>query len=239
MATRQTYSRLASVEERRAKRALFIYGGLTIGLILIVIFFGFGLASRFANVINRSGTSNNPISILDKTPPAPPRLDSNVEFTNKTKLTIEGSAEAGTTVNLKINGDLEDIVANADGRFSTSLDLDKGENTISAVATDQAGNESAVSNTLTIIYDDEPPKLSVSKPKSGDSFSGKDKSVSVEGATDQGAEVTINDRIAIVSSDGRFNYSYGLNNGENALIIKATDQAGNEIEETITVTYSP
>ena len=239
MATRQTYSRLASVEERRAKRALFIYGGLTIGLILIVIFFGFGLASRFANIINRSGTSNNPINILDKTPPAPPKLDSTTEFTNKTKLTIEGSAEAGTTVSLKINGDLEEIVANADGHFSTSLDLDKGENTISAVATDQAGNESTISNTLTITYDNEPPELIITKPKSGDSYSGKAKSISIEGTTDQGASVTINDRVAIVGGDGRFNYSYGLNEGENTLVIRATDQAGNEVEETLTITYSP
>lgn len=240
MTTRKRpYSRLARVEETKAKRALRTYAVLTVLLIIGGIFFGFGLLSKVANLASNVGGSDAPIQLNDNTPPAPPRLTIPFDFTSDSSFTLTGTAESGATITLKVNGKTEEFVANSDGEFSTKVDLQKGENRLSATATDKAGNESQVSETYTVIQDGEPPELTIASPQNGSVFSGKDQNkIEVTGTTEKEAEVKVNGKVAIVDANGAFKTIIILNEGDNELKVVATDKAGNETEESITVSYS-
>jgi len=45
--------------------------------------------------------------------------------------------------------------------------------------------------------------------------------------------------LIVLDKDSNFEYSLGLNQGENKIHITATDKAGNKTEKSLTITYSP
>ena len=99
------------------------------------------------------------------------------------------------------------------------------------MATDTSGNKSFDSKKLTIVYDIEPPEIEITSPQNEQSFSGTaNKQINIEGKTDAGVKVTINERIAIVNSDGNFRLSTTLADGDNEFTVLAEDEAGNSSE---------
>ncbi len=88
-----------------------------------------------------------------------PASDSGVAgdgITNVTAATINGSAEAGSTVRFFDNGGTVAVgtgVASGTGLFSLSAALAAGANTLTATATDAAGNVSGASATLAVTLD--------------------------------------------------------------------------------------
>jgi hypothetical protein len=59
----------------------------------------------------------------------------------------------------------------------------------------------------------------------------------VEGRTEQGAGMTINDEKVTLSSDGSFSFDLGLNTGRNNVTIQITDLAGNVLKKTVYINY--
>jgi len=237
--TRQ-YSRLAKVEEQKNKRTAKFYVFLTIVFIAFLAIFGLRVLSAVAKFITDVNSDGVTTQVGDTTPPAPPSISTPNSFTNSADLNIQGSAEAGSTVVLFINDDKKELLADAEASFSTSVTLQKGENIIFAKATDRDGNESASSAHYTVVYDSEKPTVEVTKPKDGDKFYGdKQKQITLEGKTEADARVTINDRVTILDSAGQFRFPTTLGDGENSFNIKSTDQAGNQTELTIYLTFVP
>lgn len=240
MQTRRNYSRLSRIEDSRHNKTATKFAVLTIGLILALVFLGIPLVTRLAGFVTNIEEEPKAININDQTPPAPPKLNNVVEFSKENEVKIEGNTEAGATLKLFVNEESRELVADASGSFSTKITLKKGDNQIYATSRDTVGNESQKSRTYTIVFDNEAPKVEITKPQNGQNFFGsKQKQIAVEGITDPEAQVTINDRVVVVSSDGKFIYSTELGDGSNNFNIKSTDKAGNQTETNVEVNYSP
>ena len=221
-------------------RRAFIFTILTILAILGVLFYGLPSVARFAAFLSDLRKSSLPVDRNDTTPPAPPRLDRLPEATKEPEIEISGVTEEGATVILTLNGKDEEVVADADGKFRFSYSLRKGENQISAKAKDRTGNESQPTAGITVLFDNEAPKLDISAPADGSQFYGDgQRQLAIKGTTEVGITLTINDRIVKVEEDGTFTFATTLADGENSFNLKSADKAGNQTEKTLKVNFSP
>lgn len=233
------YSRLASVEEKRNFRNALIFIFLTVGVLVLLFFAGIPALGKFTAFVSDLGKSDKTISLNDKTPPGPPRFDIFPDFTNQKNITLTGTAEAGSTVKLTFNGTESENVADKSGRFTFDTSLNDGENLFSAVATDQAGNVSQKSKDGKITFDNKAPDLTISSPSDGSQFFGSNqRQITIQGTTEQYCQVTINGRIVAVDDSGKFQFTTSLTDGENKFTIKSVDQAGNETEKDLSLSFS-
>lgn len=237
---RKTYSRWASVEEKKNVRSAIKFGVLTVVVIGLLFFFGIPFLGKFAGFVSELGKSQKPIGKTDTTPPAPPQINNLPEFTNQEGIKLTGKSEEGATVKLSFNSNDQEVVADKDGQFSFDLKLDNGENLFEAVAVDAAGNESQKTKTFKITLDKKAPELTVESPSDGTTFFGsRQRQVEIKGKTSDDADITINDRFVSVEDDGSFQYTTTLNEGENKFHLKSTDKAGNLTEKDLTLNFTP
>ncbi|HYH96592.1 adventurous gliding motility protein AgmC, partial [Hyalangium sp.] len=106
----------------------------------------------------QSELSNTNTFTLDATPPAAPVVSTPADgsSTNDNTPTYTGTAEAGSTVTVIVDGaPVGTVTADASGNWSFTQPgaLTDGSHTVSATATDAAGNTSPSSNTNTFIVD--------------------------------------------------------------------------------------
>lgn len=236
---RRQYSRLQRVEEQKSVRQTFIFGGLTIGLIIFLLFFGIPLIARFAAFLSDLRGSNRAVEVANVPPPGPPIFSSLPQYSTEERITVEGTTQSGATVIISFNSIKKEVVAGADGKFTSAFTLVKGTNIISAVAKNKNSPESAESRKHTVILDKDAPKIEIKSPSDGATYYGSQRTITVEGKVDTDSSISINDRMAIVGSDGTFRINYSLSDGENALNIIAIDKAGNKTEQSLKVTYTP
>lgn len=233
------YSRKSKTEEKKNIRKAVFFGLLTLISSLAFFFLGLPTVIKFASFLTELKTSTTPMESSDNTPPPPPNLESLPAFTNELSIEIKGSTEPGITVILFLNNKQEEQLTNSGGEFSYKFVLNDGKNTISALTKDNAGNESRKSEIQEIIFDNESPNLTVTKPENGSSFyTGKERQVVIEGITEEYCSVNINSRQVVVESDGSFVFTTTLSEGENIFDIKARDEAGNTSEQSISVNFS-
>jgi len=219
-------------------KSAYKYILLSIVLILFFIFLGIPLLTKLTGFIGDVKKTGQPVEINDTTPPAPPQVENLPEVTNKEKIEIKGSSEPNATIRLFINNSQESVVTDKNGQFSFTTNLVKGENNISLLSKDEAGNESTSTPEYLLIYDNIDPELEVTSPQDGQSFYGSlQRQIVVEGKTEEGCFIYINDRVIIVESDGSFAYATSLQEGDNNFNVKATDKAGNETVKGITLHY--
>ncbi len=233
------YSRRTRTEERKNIRRAFIFSVLTLTSLLLVIFLGLPAVANFAAILTDLRKSGEPPDKEDTTPPVPPRLEPLPESTNEFRVEIKGSTEPGATVILFLNSKKEEILANKEGEFTYSFALLDGENIILALSKDNASNESQKTDTFRVVYDNDSPELEITSPEDGSKYYGsKQRQVVLEGKTEEGASVNINDRLVVVESDGTFTFATTLSEGENQFTIKAEDKAGNVEEKSLTLHFS-
>lgn len=233
------YSRLASVEERKNVKNAYKYIAWSIIALVLLVFLGIPTLVRFAGFIGDIAKSDKPVEVNDITPPAPPQFDEIPEFTNKEILEITGQSENAAIIKIRANNNDSEVVANSEGKFSFTFNLNKGENSIDATATDLSGNQSTQTQTFRISYDNEEPELTVESPADGSSFFGSgQRQLSIKGAVDENVDLRINDRFVSLKDDNTFSFATTLSEGENKFEIKATDPAGNESSTSLTVTFS-
>lgn len=236
----RNYSRLASVEEKRNIRKAIFYILISILAAVFLFFLGLPTLIKLAGFLGELGKSNKPVEQIDITPPAPPTFDNLPEFTNKKSLQIQGSAEEGAVITLKINGNTQETVASSENRFFFEINLENGQNNISATAKDTSGNLSQESQVYKVIFDDQKPELTIESPKDGDIFFGSSqRQIVIKGTTDTDAQIYINDRFVSVNEDSQFTFTTSLTEGQNSFKISSVDKAGNQEEKSISVTYSP
>lgn len=231
---------MRTTEERKNIRKAIWFVFLTIVAGVILFFVGIPLLARFAAFVSDFKKAGAPITQKDTTPPPPPKFDSLPDFTNQKNIKISGYSESGSTVKITFNGTETDIVAGNDGSFSSDFALLNGENTYSAVATDTSGNTGQATKEYKITYDNKAPDLSISSPSDGAQFFGnRERQQTISGNTEANASVTVNDRVLTVDSNGDFEYTTTLNEGENKFTIKASDEAGNSSEKELTLNFTP
>ncbi|HTK03425.1 MAG TPA: Ig-like domain-containing protein [Alphaproteobacteria bacterium] len=236
---KSSYSRLASVEEKKNLKKVMIFGGLTVLIIILLLFVGIPILGNFTAFISDLGKANKPITSNDKTPPAPPRFNQFSDFTNQKSITISGNSEAGVNIKIVFNGKEKTSLTDKDGNFSFNFDLLDGDNNFVATAIDTAGNISQKTKEYKIVFDNKNPDLTLDSPADGSSFFGtQQRQVTIQGTTEADSKVTINDRIISVDENGKFQYTTTLNDGENKFTVKTSDQAGNTTEKTLVINFS-
>lgn len=212
---------------------------LTAVSVLLLVFIGipiFGKLTVFLSDLRGGGKS---ISKSDTIPPGPPRFNYIPAFTNQQSLSVSGTAEIGATVKLTFNGNTQEFLADKDGNFMFSLQLSDKGNNFSAIAVDSSGNQSQKSKDYSIVFDNKPPTLNINSPADGSGFFGSNqRQVTIQGVTEAGCQVVINDRIVSVDDNGSFQYTTTLNDGPNTFAVKSTDQAGNTTQKDITLNFA-
>ncbi|WP_315828496.1 beta strand repeat-containing protein [Bradyrhizobium sp. SZCCHNG3015] len=167
---------------------------------------------------------------------------------NDTTLTIAGTAEAGSTVTI-YDTDGTTVLGSAvatGGNYSiTTSALSEGSHTLTAKATDAAGNQGAASAAFHVSIDTSAPSApsiaSVTDnvlPITGtiaDNGSSNDTTLTIAGTAEAGSTVTIydTDGTTVVGSGIAIGGSYSittsaLSEGSHTLTAKATDAAGNQ-----------
>ncbi|MBI3559247.1 hypothetical protein HY085_02530 [Candidatus Gottesmanbacteria bacterium] len=212
--------------DRRTKRQTIFF--LLLSLALLVLLFVYGLPA----LLNLTGLISNykrsSVAIIKKgTPPATPRLSEDLTATSSAKVKISGVADPKMTVELFQNSESQGtMVTKDDGTFSFEVNLNPGENSFTVQAVNDSGEKSSLSAEYEISFLKNPPKL--------EAFAANDGTVT--GTTDPGTTVSINDRLTIVDSRGKFSYQLNLKDGENKITVVATDPAGNQTKKELTAT---
>lgn len=234
-------SRLARKQKLKDTRRAVLFIALTLGLALALIFVGIPVLIRVAVFLGNLRASSKLPEKSDTIPPSPPRLITSFEATNSAQFSLKGYAEPGATIKLSNSGlSLAEVVVDTDGLFIVKdIELTLGRNEIMAVAEDAAGNESQPSIPAVIEYDTSAPKLTITNPENGATITDLDNQIKIQGQTEEGAKLIINDRLVIVDPEGSFNYQYSLKEGENIFNFTVRDKAGNQAKEELKVNYSP
>lgn len=168
-----------------------------------------------------------------------PTLDPLPKATTQGEITISGTSfYSEGQIELFVN-DIKQRSTKLSGQdFEIeNVELKSGTNSIKAKIV-QDSKESDFSDIYEISLVEDEPSLELISPSDGSSFEQGDQEIQVTGETDPDNTVTVNGFIAIVNSDGKFNYALRLSEGENKIKIVAENIAGNTSEKEITVSYS-
>lgn len=142
----------------------------------------------------------------------------NGSYVNAHDVYLAGRTEPGARVFL--NGVL---MVNADGRFGESVPLPEELNTLNLTVMDAAGNVNTTF--LTVTVDTLPPALNIAFPRSG--WRTPKANVTLNGTTEPFSTVTAGEFIALADENGYFAMNVTLMYGNNTLLVKTTDRAGN------------
>ena len=158
-----------------------------------------------------------------------PEMD---EITNQEEILVQAQVEEGLTV--YINGyPIEygsEYYPVGEGVIEYPVSLEPGENPIVISAIDKAGNAILVERTVTL--DHTPPWISVTAPLDGERLSRPE--VTVKGTVEPGVQLFVMDE-DVETGNGYFERVILALEGENEIILKAIDPAGNEYTETVTI----
>ena len=108
----------------------------------------------FMKAVGSDLRSNSIFVILDTTPPAPPTISTPQTIVNTSTITVSGKAEANSVVHIFVNhANQRDVSVSSSGNFTVSnIHLEGGNNTITAIAVDEAGNPSNESEPVYVLY---------------------------------------------------------------------------------------
>ncbi len=116
-----------------------------------------------ATAVDRAGNASPEsviIVMLDTTPPAPPTIGSLPSVTRENGITITGTAEPGSKVEVYTSsGAKMSTAADEKGAFVVKISLVEGNNAVTAVAYDAIGNASTPSSSVNVFLDTKPPKI--------------------------------------------------------------------------------
>lgn len=229
-------SRLARHQAKVFVRQGVFYIGLVLVAMVLILKWGIPLLISLAVFLGDLKSSSEKVEQVDNIPPIAPRFIPLPIATFSGQIKIAGFAEAGSTVKAYINSKpAGEVITGSDGTFEIEkVSLDEGKNGVWASAVDSAGNKSHDSEVSYVERDDKSPELIIDAPEDG--ITTKDQSLEIKGKVSESeAEVTVNGRFVVLSGTGAFTTKLTLSEGENKIIIKARDRAGNETEEELTV----
>lgn len=175
---------------------------------------------------------------LDIVAPPMPVLDELPELTNVVEWEISGTVEGLSTVTVVLNGEtVLTFATEEDGTFSVTVELVEGENTISAMATDRAFNAGPAAEVIVVLDTIAPD---APEAEEAPEYTNEDE-VTITGTAEIGALVAIlagGDVLGegVADGDGEWSIEITLEEGENEIVLRATDLAGNEGDESDVIT---
>jgi len=196
--------------------------------------------ARLAGLLITEDTGVGGISELSPTPP----IFSDVpEATSSAAISVGGFAQPGVDVVLILDGSEHKRSLTDDaGIFEfDDVPLTEGENRMYVYAVSSRGQESEKSRTYTVLVDRTAPELTLSAPADGEVFRGQEQRIaSFQGlVSEEGTKVYVGERMAIVTNDKTFELSYQLAEGDQDIVVKAVDKAGNVSERQLRLRWKP
>ncbi|MBV8880802.1 MAG: hypothetical protein JO332_12600, partial [Planctomycetaceae bacterium] len=162
--------------------------------------------------------------------------------TNQSNVAVSGTAADDVAVQgVTVNG----VAATGTTSWTGSVTLAAGSNTITAVATDSAGNTQ--STAITIILDTTDPLMAITGHNDGDTFSTVTGTVTLAGTasdpaggtvqTVSWANTTTGGSGTAIFGGGTWSTPIALTPGTNLIVITTRDAAGNITQETLTIIH--
>lgn len=235
-----TNSRLDRVRSRKAGKQGMIYLAIAVGLIFITLFWGLPVLARLTGLLIK--TDKNPVKINEQRP-TPPIFSDIPEATYSAQVRIAGFAQPGLDVILFLNGaEYDRKLVSESGTYSfDKVTLGEGENSAYAYTATARDLRSEQSKTYIITLDSTKPSATIDTPKEGEVFRGQSQRISnfSGNVSELGSKLYIGERMVIVQSDGKFNLPYQLVEGDQEIVIKTVDKAGNVGESSIKLRWEP
>lgn len=234
--TKKVKSRLAQNQKEKLAKQTAILIGVAFFILVAFIFAVIPGLIRLTSLFVDTGLPNDSDDVV---PPRPPTISSPVEATFSATIAVSGFSEADSEVVAVLNGsELDRTTADNEGSFEIDISLQEDENKLRFYAIDAAGNESDTSRTYSIVYDAVAPTIELESPQDGQQFElRKNQTITIKGTTEANAKVYLNDRLIFARSDGSFSSTHQLQEGDNELKFRAVDEAGNEREQVISVSF--
>lgn len=148
-------------------------------------------------------------------------------WTNRPFYKIRGLTEPFA----EISGGAFRVVADATGFFELTVNLSQEETIMRIEAVDRIGNRNQTA--LTITLDTQAPSLVIYSPEDRTRY--QVGSAEIQGATEFGVLLMINDEAVQVAVDGVFRWVVTLKPGVNNVTVSAVDKAGNIALQTLTL----
>lgn len=219
----------------REIRLGFLYSFLTLVLLGLIFKFGILAAVQVAEFLQ--GKEDVPTGGLTDDILSPPQLFSLPEATNSATLVVSGYAQPNSEIDIYLNElNVQTLESDSEGKFETDISLSLGVSKIYAVVKNAKDQLSPPSRAWEVFYEKSAPMLEILEPEEG-SLIRKNPSVYIKGKVAKTTKVTINDHLAILDSEGYFNYPVKLGDGENKFMIVATDPAQNKTEKEFILHY--
>ena len=185
----------------------------------------------FKNIAFVNLTSNSVVKILlDNIPPV---LDVespiNKLLTNRAQIHVQGITEPGA--NCTVNSRTQPL--DKQGLFSTDITFTgDGNHDVKVVCMDASKNTRSV--TRTVVIDTKAPSLSVTSP--APDLLTNDVNLDVIAKTDAGSYAEINGKTVTVDATGTFERTILLDEGDNEILVRVWDKAGNIRLTNFTIT---
>ena len=165
----------------------------------------------------------------------------NLSFLNRSPVTVGGTVEDTNLNTVEVNG----VAATVDEpTWSTVVPLFQGNNTVTAVAMDTAGN--ATTATIQLTLDIRPPTVTIESPEEGAvstvetvTVSGRIDDIVVGTVNGNQARVTVNGVPAQVANRSFVAADVPLTVGANTITATAVDRLGNSASTSVSVTFDP
>ncbi|MGC1443485.1 MAG: Ig-like domain-containing protein [Burkholderiaceae bacterium] len=207
---------------------------------------------------NAGGTSTaaNQAVVIDRAPPPAPAInavtgDNLIDATEASNpISISGTAAAGSAIEVSWGDASAQTTAAANGNWSvtyTSLPVDEGNSTLSAVATDNAGNTSPVASAEITVNSIEPPDAPTIDSITDDNIVNAieaSTNVIVGGRSTPGTDITVTwetaTRTGTTNPAGNWSVAFGPTvlpaDGDSTIIVVASNAGGNSTAATRSVT---
>lgn len=218
--------RIARREEKNTIKRILVLSVVSFVLVVLLLTVGVSLLGKLTDLLGlvfkgKASAKSENISLL------PPILDNIPQATNSAQLKISGFSSDGKKVEVYKNGEKIGDTAVDGGRFSfEDVILSPGSNAVTLKSVGDTGSTSDFSQVVSIVFDKKEPILVVETPIDDQHFSGNNR-IKVSGQSEKNAQVFANGFLANVNTDGKFDVTIPLSDGENSVEIKALDEAGN------------
>ena len=191
---------------------------------------------------NTSATSNTVDVLVDTAAPGAPAITSPADdtVTNNNDVTVSGTAEAGSSVELFDGATSLGTTTATGGSWSFTLtDVADGPHAYTATATDAAANTSATSNTVDVLVDTAAPGAPAITSPADDTVTNNN-DVTVSGTAEAGSSVELFDGATSLGTTTATGGSWGFTltdvaDGPHAYTATATDAAANTSATSNTV----
>ncbi len=231
-------TRLTAHQQREFRNKLILYGVLLVGLVFLFYSVGLKLlinTSLFISKLSSPSQSTNQEKkdlfygslTVDNVPTA----------TNSARIVVSGTITNYNILEFYINDEkVKEKEFPASDTFSEEIgDLKPGENELYVKTKEKGGKNEKTSAKYTVIYKNEKPKLEITEPAES-AVKTKRQEIKITGKTDKEVFIKVNELPIIVTSEGYFQASVRLKEGDNNITVIAEDDAGNTDTQIVTVT---